>query len=528
MAHRVKLADLGIDNRVLAGLAGVTVLAVGLGFGLASTLDGGSTTAGIAAPSPSLSPEAIDPATPSLLPPGQELPNVVIPGPDTTTQTPPSPPPVTPPPAQSQTQTTPPPPPPTTTTRTTPPPTKTAAPQPTKPPRTTTIPVDPQPGPPRIDPGDPVQFRPDRANRPLPQFLVPDAEFPLDAPAATAALTAAQNTAPTAGTTRADLRYVLALGTKFAGARFAGRKATVDRTLRVNAWWYARRRAPAGRVLVRDPQGLIYSYAPGHGFAFNPVGTAGRWQRLNEGFTAAQLATTLLELGVADNRGGRETLNWEYYDIPDQPAAIQPGVSAMAQARMAQLFANAYRATGDARFASASADAMASMAVDVSVGGTRSMVTYPAGTAAAPWFVERAYPGADPWKGGALNGFMVSLIELRSAERALREPTPGPAAVGDAAANEAKRLADEGAATLDRYLPAHDTGKWSYYGMLTPGRAFRTHVANATYHCYHVALLRTLAPMYPNLRFAAFADTWASYAVKAGASCPSSEATPTG
>jgi D-glucuronyl C5-epimerase C-terminus len=370
-----------------------------------------------------------------------------------------------------------------------------------------------------------VQFRPDGSNQPLPQFLVPDGELPADAVAATAALTAAQKTAT--GTTRADLVYVQALGTKFAGARFAGRRATIDRILRLNAWWYARRTAPAGRVLVRDPQGLIYSYAPGHGFAFNPVGTAGRWQRLNEGFTAVQLAATLLELGVADNRGGRETLNWEYYDVPDEPAAIRPGVSAMAQARISQLFANAYRASGDPRFATASADAMASMAIDVSVGGSRSMVAYPDGSVTAPWFVERAYPGADPWKGAALNGFMVSLIELRSAERALREPAPGPAAIGDAAANEAKRLADEGAATLDRYLPAHDTGRWSYYGMLTPGRAFRTHVANATYHCYHVSLLRTLAPMYPALRFGAYAETWAAYAVKAGAKCPDA-GSPTG
>ena len=516
MAHWVRLADLGIDNRVLAGLVGLTVLAVGLGFGLASTLDGTRTTVGVAAPAPSLSPEAIDPAPPPTAP---NLPDVIVPGPTTQTTPPPAAPPsvTQPPPAQTQTT-----PSPSTSTRTTPPPQTKTTPRPTTSTGTTTVPTVPPAGPPRTDPGDPVQFRPDGANQPLPQFLIPDGELPADSVAATAALTAAQKNAT--GTTRADLTYVQSLGTKFSGARFAGRKATVDRILRVNAWWYARRKAPSGRVLVRDPQGLIYSYAPAHGFAFNPVGTAGRWQRLNDAFTSVQLATTLLELGVADDRGGRQTLNWEYYDVPGQPTAAQPGVSAMAQARIAQLLANAYRASGDARFATASAEAMASMAVDVAVGGSRSLVAYPKGSTVAPWFVERAYPGEDPWKGAALNGFMVSLIELRSAERALRDPVAGPAAVGDAAANEAKRLADEGAASLDRYLPAHDTGKWSYYGMLTPGRSFRTHVANATYHCYHVSLLRSLAPMYPALRFSTFADTWAAYAVAAGAKCPTNDA----
>ena len=29
-----------------------------------------------------------------------------------------------------------------------------------------------------------------------------------------------------------------------------------------------------------------------------------------------------------------------------------------------------------------------------------------------PWYVERAYPGASPWKGAALNGFMVTLLNL--------------------------------------------------------------------------------------------------------------------
>jgi hypothetical protein len=467
----VKPVDFGINRRIVLCLAGLTALAAGVGFVLASGVDqsGVRESAVVAVPSPSLSPEAIDPEA-------------------TTTTIPVQPPPQVEPPVA-------------------------------------TTPTPPAVQPPAADPGDLVPFRPEPASRPLAEFLVPKGALPADATAAAAALRAAQTAAPTAGTTRTDIGHVLELDRRFADARLAGRKETVSRTVRLNAWWYSYKRAPTTRVLVRDPDGLIYSYAPGHGFALNPVATAGRWQRLNEGFSSVQLATTLLSLGVAEIRGGRQTLSWEYYDIADQPAAIRPGVSAMAQSRVAQVMASAYSSTGDVRFVTAAVDAMASLAVDVSAGGTRSLVAYPTGSAAAPWFVERAYPGENPWKGAALNGLMVSLIELRAAERLLREPVSGPSAAGEAAANEARRLADQGAVTLDRYLPAHDTGKWSYYGLRTPGHAFRTYLASATYHCYHITLLRSLAPLYPALQFGAFADKWAGYATHAGTTCPATEPT---
>lgn len=510
MAGTVRPSSRGVEGRLAAGLIGVTVLAVGIGFVVAAGLDRSDQTTAIAAPSPSVSPEAIDPATPLAITPTTTVPAVTVPAPTQPEPTPATPTPSVPPPTVA-------------------PPTPTQAPKAPTATATTPTPAPTTPArPPAADPGDPVPFRPEAASQPLAQFVVGDAEMPVDTAAATTALRAAQTRAPETGTSRADIGHVLELGRRFANARLAGRQATITRTLRLNAWWYTRKRAPAARVLVRDPDGLIYSYAPGRGFALNPVGTAGRWQRLNQGFTNVQLATTFLELGVAEVRGGRQTLNFEYYDIADRPTAIRPGVSAMAQSRLARLMAGAYQSTGDARFATASVDAMASLAVDVSAGGSRSMVAYPAGSAAAPWFVERAYPGDDPWKGAALNGLMVTLVELRSAERALRELGSGPSTTGEAAANEARRLADEGAATLDRFLPAHDSGKWSYYGLLTPGRPFRSYLANATYHCYHVTLLRSLAPQYPTLRFGVFADTWEGYATRAGTTCPGAVTAPAG
>lgn len=116
---------------------------------------------------------------------------------------------------------------------------------------------------------------------------------------------------------------------------------------------------------------------------------------------------------------------------------------------------------------------------------------------------------------------LIALAGLRGAELALRQP-PAPPTAGDAAADEARALADEGATTLDRYLPLHDSGQWSYYGLLTPGRPWRSYLANVTYHCYHVSLLRGLAADYPDLHFAATAATWSDYAVTAGVTCPTS------
>lgn len=509
---------LGIDARVLGVLIGLTVVAGGVGYVVAAQLDGGPMrAAAIPAPRPTLSPEAQDP---SPLP--AALPAVEVPAPTTTTQ--PTPPPDSPVPEPvpeeaapaPQPVPEPEPEPPLTPAPTTPP----ATPSPPAPPPAP-VPTRPRPN---EDVGDPTPFRPEAASTPLAQFVVPDTEFPADTPAATAALRSAASRAPETGATAADVRFVQRLGERFAAARLPGRQAAIDRTLRLNAWWYARRRAPDARVLVRDPQGLIYSYRRGYGFQLNPVGTAGRWQSMNAGFSSAQLAGTMLEVGASDVRGGRQTMTWEYYDVPDEPRVIRPNVSGMAQARVAHLMADAYRESGDPRFAQAAADAVAALAVSVDAGGARSMVSYPLGVAPQPWYVERAYPGTNPWKGAALNGFMVAILELRASENALR--TAPASAASHAAAAEARSLADDGAATLDHYLPLHDSKSWSYYGMLSAGRPWRSYLANATYHCYHVSLLRSLAPLYAEYRFESTADTWAGYATRTGITCPGG--TPTG
>ena len=236
---------------------------------------------------------------------------------------------------------------------------------------------------------------------------------------------------------------------------------------------------------------------------------------MNEAFTTTQLALTLLDIAVSDTRAGRQTLIWEYFDIPGQPKGIRPAASGMAQARIARLMAGAYAESGDPRFLTAARDALAALDVDVVSGGVRSFVAERGSSETAPWYVERAYPGEDAWMGGALNGFMVAILELRLAEDVL-------AGKGDAGAvaADARRLADAGANSLDRFLPLHDTGRWSYYGMLSPGHPWRTYEANATYHCYHVTLLRNLASRYSQYGFGATADKWNGYATRVGVTCP--------
>ena len=503
----MRFDDLGLDRRVVAALVAGTLAAMGVGYVVAAGLDGGGErTAALAAPPPTLSPEAQDDAPlgePPILPPATVgLPPEPEPAVTTAATPPPAPATVTAP----RTATAPP-----TTTATAP---TTTSGTTTTGPTTTGSTTDDAPPPP---------FRPRPASAPLAQFVVPAQELPADAAAATATLTASAGRTRLAATAT-DIGYVLRLASRFATTTVTGRREAVARTVRLNAWWYARREAPEGRVLIRDPDGLIYSYSSGHGFALNPVGTAGRWQGLNETFTAQELADALMSVGVTATHDGRRTLTWEYYDVPGRPAAIRPGVSGMAQARIAQLLASAYGATGDPRFAAATGDAIASLTVDVNAGGALSPVAYPAGAAASPWYVERAYPGENAWMGGALNGFMVAILELRIAERALRDaPATADPSVAQIA-DEARRLADEGAASLERYLPLHDSGKWSYYGVLTPGHPWRTYLANATYHCYHVSLLRSLADLYPDRTFGATARRWAGYAARQGVTCPGTPA----
>ena len=182
---------------------------------------------------------------------------------------------------------------------------------------------------------------------------IPAGEAPTGADPAHRALAEELAAAAPGSTEAADIGRALALWQAFlapgAPAAPPGRRATVARALRANAWWFARRPAPQGRVLLRDPDGVILTYRAAQGCAVNPVATTGRWQGLNDDVPPEALAATMLEMGVERASGDRRFLAWEYYDVADDPAAIRPGTSAMAQARVALLMAAAARRSADPR-----------------------------------------------------------------------------------------------------------------------------------------------------------------------------------
>ena len=365
-----------------------------------------------------------------------------------------------------------------------------------------------------------------------PSFTIPAGALPADAATARAQLQLARASAAAGSRTRTDIEYVLQLGRRHLGLRQPeGRRATVLRTLQVNAWFYARRGAPGSRAIIRDGDGILSTYWENRGFAVNPVATAGRWQDLNADLSPERLAAALLQFGVERRAPGRTFLLWEYYDVPDRPGSIRPGASGMAQGRIAQLMARAYHRTGEARFSDAAWGALKAFTVPVDRGGALSRVAAPGSSTRRPWYVERAYPGANPWKGAALNGFMVTLLNLETARPYLTS-RPEPLRVGPRgqrtrprapgairAGRLARSLARAGEDTLIRDLPMHDTGSWSIYGMLTPGRPWGTYIADANYHCYHVTLLRQLERQAPGRGFDQYADLWARYTRQAGVVC---------
>lgn len=388
------------------------------------------------------------------------------------------------------------------------------------PPPATTAPV------PAPAPAAPADVRP---YQPPPTARIPAADWPSPA---RARQVLAQRRATATGRVAEDLAWVQRLDEAYGADPRAGRRATVERALQANAWWFATRGAPLQRVILRDPDGIILTYRGGHGFQVNPVATAGRWRELNTDLATPVLADALLPMGVTRPGGG---LAWEYYDVPDEPAVVRAGVSGMAQARLADLLANAYSQTGDARYARGARSALVALDDPVDDGGARSVVSLP-GKPPGAWFVERAYPGASPWKGAALNGFMVSLLAVTSAAVRLEQapagapspdpattatvPPPAPDADAADAARIARRIAGDGVDTLQTYLPDHDTGAWSLYGLLTPGRPFGTYMADLNYHCYHVYLLKALGRTYPDRGFDATADRWQGYVDARGVTCP--------
>lgn len=378
----------------------------------------------------------------------------------------------------------------------------------------------------------PIQVTPRAPSAAIPKGTLPTAD------AARAILRLRLAGSPRGSKQRADIAWVLRLDRRYGGpGQPAGRRATVGRAVRVNAWWYARYTAPSRRIVLRDSDGVLSTYREHHGFMVNPVATIGRWRSLNKDVTNSRLGRIILRMGVEREIEGRPFKVWEYYDVADKKTQMRPGSSAMGQARAALLFSQAYRQTGDPAYAKGALAALRTLTVPVDDGGAVSLVSFPASQPLRPWYVERAYPGANPWKGAALNGFMVTLLDLERTAEVLgrpKLPPPRPEAAYDPAPSEltqarnlARQLVDDGLGTLKHYLPLHDTGHWSLYGLLTPGYSWREKVADLNYHCYHIALLRRLDADFPGQSFAHYAVRWQGYVRKQNLECPGTTPLPT-
>lgn len=369
-----------------------------------------------------------------------------------------------------------------------------------------------------------------------PAVIMPPDSLPESLAAARSFLRQRLLTTPLGTKQREDIAWVLRLDERYGGpGQPVGRRATVARTLRVNAWWFQHFSSPNQRVVLRDSDGIISTYRERHGFMVNPVATIGRWRGLNDDVPVATLARLIKRMGVLKEYRGNQVMVWEYFDVADRPKLMRPGVSGMAQARGALLMVQAYRQTGDPGYARAVLSTLRSFETPVNRGGVRSTVrvgNHPAG----PWYVERAYPGENPWKGAALNGFMVSLLDLERVAEVLGRPPLPPSRTGSTYDPQPAELAvgreltgnlvDAGIQTLRRYLPQHDTGSWSLYGLLTPGFKWKERVADLNYHCYHITLLDRLERDFPGQSFGRVAVRWKRYAREQEVSCPTSTSAP--
>lgn len=366
-------------------------------------------------------------------------------------------------------------------------------------------------------------FTPRPSKAPPPKRTIDAAALPADLGQARNILRDRRGTAVAGSAAAQDIDFALSLASEFIdGPAPEGRKRAIELTIMVNAWWFDRWAAPRRAVVVRDPSGLVYTYRRGRGFALNPVATTGRWQKINDDVPAPALADALLEVGVKRTVRDRDFLLWEYYDVPDQPDVVRPGASGMAQGRLASLLAESYKQTGDTRYAQAALGAVSAFTVPVDDGGVLGSPEDPETGESAPWYVERAFPGENPWKGAALNGFMVTILNLRGTRKRLsvskadradqaEQVSPEVRRQTEHTARVAEQLADRGAATLRKFLPLHDTGEWSRYGLLTPGHEFGAYLADVNYHCYHVSLLERLNRIYPNHGFGVTSREWDAY-----------------
>src|SRR6266511_2377300 len=210
------------------------------------------------------------------------------------------------------------------------------------------------------------------------------------------------------------------------------RALTLFSTLALNEDWLSSHRLPESGTDVRDAEGIVYRYFPGHGFVFHPLA---EFAELNGAVSRADeeqssgLAQALLRRAVP-SRGG---LVWEY-EFPFS-GGRPPWTSGMAQAVAAQALGRAADLLSDASLLDAADRAYASVPSLV-----RQM-------SSGPWI--RLYSFA---RAPVLNAQLQTILSLGDYAEIS----------GNAdAAGVVERL--KGAARA--LLPRFDTGYWSLYSL---------------------------------------------------------------
>lgn len=161
--------------------------------------------------------------------------------------------------------------------------------------------------------------------------------------------------------------------------------------------------------------------------------------------------------------------------------------SAMAQGEAISLLLRAYQETENAMFLDRAIDASVPLTTDIRDGG----VLWQAGDDVIFEGVSGAVPSH------MLCGWICSLWALLELSRTMN-------------LSHVAELYKQSLATLARYLPAYDSGTWSYDDLLATPAGFRR-VATVQRHLLHVAQLNVLLSMTKIELFAVVADRWRGY-----------------
>ena len=195
--------------------------------------------------------------------------------------------------------------------------------------------------------------------------------------------------------------------------------------------------------------------------------------------TAIAVADSLVDDQAAD--GG-----WPHLmPMPHSYWLRPPWLSAMAQGEAASLLVRAHHRTGEKRYATAAARALAPMRVPVTEGGVRAELD--------GGFFPEEYPSDPP--SFVLNGAIFAIWGCRDVAVGLGH-------------EEAAALYEEGVDALAANIHRYDTGYWSLYDLFPhPVR----NLASGAYHLLHLNQLRALHAVSPRPQFAETIDRFARY-----------------